>query len=167
MPRILAAHSGRCLLSGNPSSQRNRGQRPAKAGCRNRLGRIRRLRTNMAAARLPPKFRRTSSWRREIPFWPSRHLRLIRFDRLWRTADIDSHQRQKARHRLTHFGSRRPPKKFHSTGLPRLSIVEFGQLNCRILSLGGRRSTASLFRFLEAQWLAARCARTALLFNEA
>jgi ubiquinone/menaquinone biosynthesis C-methylase UbiE len=40
-PRILAAPSGRCLLSGNPSSQRNRGQRPGKAGCRNRLGRIR------------------------------------------------------------------------------------------------------------------------------
>ena len=34
-------HSGHCLLSGNSSSQRNRGQRRGKTGSRNRLRRIR------------------------------------------------------------------------------------------------------------------------------
>ena len=40
-PCILAAPSGRCLLSGNCSSQRNRGQRRGKTGSCNRLRRIR------------------------------------------------------------------------------------------------------------------------------
>ena len=40
-PCILAAHSGRRLLSGNSSSQRNRGQRRGKTGSCNRLRRIR------------------------------------------------------------------------------------------------------------------------------
>ena len=40
-PCFLAAPSGRCLLSGNSSSQRNRGQRRRKTGSGDRLRRIR------------------------------------------------------------------------------------------------------------------------------
>jgi SAM-dependent methyltransferase len=40
-PRILAAPSGRCLLSGNSSAQRNRGERGGETGSCNRLRRIR------------------------------------------------------------------------------------------------------------------------------
>lgn len=40
-PRILAARSCRCLLPGNPASQRNRGQGRGKTGSRNRLRHLR------------------------------------------------------------------------------------------------------------------------------
>ena len=60
-PRIVAAHPGRRLLSGNASSHRNRGQRRESWTLQPTTPRPR-LRTGMAAARLRPKFRPTSSW---------------------------------------------------------------------------------------------------------
>jgi long-chain acyl-CoA synthetase len=46
-----------------------------------------------------------------------------------------------------HFGSRRPPQNLRSTGLQRLPIVDFAQLNCRIQALKRASDRASLFRF--------------------